>query len=72
MEVELEGKLDTPIKNKGLKGLPPSAKWVSVFTKPRRNPEDEELVCEGWIWLQQNLRDLQCTAVRVHGNRVMN
>eukprot|EP00959_Pyramimonas_sp_CCMP1952_P327517 6856303-Pyramimonas_sp.AAC.1 len=38
-------------KNKGLKGLPPPAKWVSVLAEPRRKPEDDELVLEGWTWL---------------------
>ena len=65
MERELEARLDTPVKTKGLKGKPLTAKWVSVLTPPRCKKENQVRVAQGWIWLQQTMGDLRGTCLRI-------
>ncbi|CAK0894769.1 unnamed protein product [Prorocentrum cordatum] len=65
MELELESKLDTPVRRKGKKGPPLVAQWASVLAPPQRKEEDEVRVWVGWVWLQQNAKDLLNTSQRL-------
>eukprot|EP00959_Pyramimonas_sp_CCMP1952_P001272 25828-Pyramimonas_sp.AAC.1 len=65
MELELESKLDTPVRKKGKKGLPLAPQWASAMMPPKRKEDDEVRVWVSWVWLQQYTKNLLNTSQRL-------